>query len=163
MEVWKDIKGFEGFYQVSNLGNVKSLDRKSKNQYADYILKGKVLKAWKHHSGYMCVKLCDNYEKKTFLVHRLVALNFLDNEKEYVNHIDFDKTNNKLSNLEFCTPTENVIHYENSQKRYSKYLGVTYDKNRKKWLAKFKRNGRFIFLGRFDTEIEAYKSTLKYV
>lgn len=93
-EVWKDIKGCEGFYQVSNLGRIKN--------------KNKILKGWITKYGYKRVSL----KNKRYLVHRLVAEAFLDHPKNLtqVNHKDGNKLNNCVSNLEWCTPSENMQH-----------------------------------------------------
>lgn len=99
-EVWKDIEAYEGLYQISNLGRVKSL-------YTNTILKG-----CKDKKGYLKVILCKNSIKSTKKFHRLVAESFIPNpeNKPEVNHIDEDKTNNKVSNLEWMTTKENSNH-----------------------------------------------------
>lgn len=104
-EIWKDIKGYEGLYQVSNLGNVKSLNYNHKN-----IVKN--LKPTLYFKRYKAVSLFNNKKKKVFLVHRLVALTFIPNyeNKPFVNHIDGNKFNNKLENLEWVTNSENQKH-----------------------------------------------------
>lgn len=97
-EVWKDIEGYEGLYQVSNKGNVKSLNyNKTKKE--------KKLKPGIVGSGYLQVNLCKNKTIKHFLVHRLVANAFLPNPQNFpcVNHIDECKTNNVVTNIEWCT------------------------------------------------------------
>ena len=97
-EEWRDIKGYEGKYQVSSLGRVKSLgNNKSKKE--------KILKPGKNKLDYLYVILCKNGESKGFLVHRLVAEAFVNNPNEYkcVNHKDENKTNNCVDNLEWCT------------------------------------------------------------
>lgn len=101
MEIFKDIKGYEGYYQISNLGNVKSL-KYNKN----LILKKELSK------GYYRFNLCLNNKTKHFLAHRLVAINFIDNKLDLpcVNHIDGNKLNNNSSNLEWCSHSENEIH-----------------------------------------------------
>ena len=95
-EQWKPVEGFEGLYAVSNLGRVKSLGN-------DKSRKEKILKPHKVN-GYLRVTLCKDWKRKFFLVHRLVAEAFLPNPEglEQVNHIDENKTNNVVSNLEFC-------------------------------------------------------------
>ena len=101
-EVFKDIEGFEGKYQVSNKGNVKSLNylgtKRPKN-----------LKPTRHHLGYMIVKLGKN---NWSMVHTLVAKAFIPNieGKKYVNHIDGNKANNNVTNLEWVTSKENMNH-----------------------------------------------------
>lgn len=108
-EVWKDIKGYEGLYQISNLGNVKSLKRKSLNFKCE---KDKILINCKTSQGYEKVMLCKNKQVKNQMIHRLVAKAFIPNPNNLleINHIDGDKTNNKVSNLEWCTRSENIKH-----------------------------------------------------
>ena len=119
-EVWKDISGFEGYYQVSNKGRVRSLDRKvwSEKRGAFYSHKGKVLKLTESR-GYLHITLRKNYKPITMQVHRLVAEAFIPNPKnlEYINHKDENKNNNRLENLEWCTPKYNVYYGENSRIR----------------------------------------------
>lgn len=100
IEKWKDIKGYEGLYQVSNLGRVKSLR------------KGLILKQSHTSTGYMKVELYKNKKRKGFKVHRLVAFAFikLKEGKEIINHKDGNPLNNKSNNLEWCTQKENVQH-----------------------------------------------------
>lgn len=98
MEIYKEIEGYEGIYQVSNYGNVKSLGN-------DKTRKEKVLKPQKHNYGYLMVSLNKQGKHKLHFVHRLVAEAFIDNPNNYeeVNHKDEDKTNNSVINLEWCT------------------------------------------------------------
>lgn len=95
-----DIKGYEGLYQVSNLGEIYS------------ILKNKKLIGYVNNKGYRYVQLCKGNKRSGFSVHRLVAEAFIPNpeNKPQVNHIDEDKTNNMVSNLEWCTAKENINH-----------------------------------------------------
>lgn len=101
-EIWKDIDGFEGLYQVSNLGRVKSLGN-------DKSRREKILKLGNCH-GYLQVNLCKNGKRKKLCVHRLVAQTFLQNPQNLpeVNHKDEDKTNNSVENLEWVSSKENV-------------------------------------------------------
>ena len=111
-ELWKDIEEFEGYYEVSNMGNVRSKDRYFHNWRAKCKLKGKPKKAWNHSRGYLMVDLYkDNKSHKRF-VHRLVAIAFIPNPNGYpnVNHIDNNGKNNLVSNLEWCTQAMNVEH-----------------------------------------------------
>lgn len=106
MEIWKDVVGYEGLYQVSNLGRVCSLGSSTNHKPPC------IRKLRKDKGGYLIVQLHKNKEVKTLKVHRLVAFSFIPNEydKPHVNHIDGDKTNNVASNLEWCTHKENFKH-----------------------------------------------------
>lgn len=116
MEIWKDISEYEGLYQVSNLGRVRSLERIIVNKNGEYqrynemLLKFDVMLS--SNTKYHRVTLCKNHKTKRFFVHRLVALMFIPNpsSKEYVNHIDNDGINNSIFNLEWCTHSENMLH-----------------------------------------------------
>ena len=101
-EIWKDIPGYEGLYQISNKGKIKGLYRYNK------ILKTHCNK----HNGYVYALLCNNKKEKCYRVHRLVAQTFLENKenKPYVNHKDGNKQNNCVENLEWCTAKENTEH-----------------------------------------------------
>lgn len=112
-EVWKDIPNFEGLYQVSNLGRVRSLPKTVKtkgNGQATH--KAKILNICTSGNGYQYVGLSKNGHYYSRRVHRLVALAFIPNPDHFtqVNHLDGDKHNNRLSNLEWCTPLQNVRH-----------------------------------------------------
>ena len=117
MEIWKDIEGYEGYYQVSNMGSVQSLNRTCTNKNNKIMtFKGKILKPQNDRCGYLCVLLSLNGIKRNFKIHRLVAQAFIDNSnnKPCVNHKDGNKTNNMVYNLEWCTQQENIHHYYNS-------------------------------------------------
>ena len=105
-EIWKDIAGYENEYQVSNLGNVRSLDRRIKySNGRTRFYKGQLIKPLAAQNGYDVVTLMRKHKGKKCLVHRLVALAFLNNSNGYpeVNHLDENKHNNCVSNLEWCT------------------------------------------------------------
>ena len=107
MEIWKDIEGYEGFYQVSNYGRIKSLERKVFNGFGYRTIRERVLKTGISSHGYSIVNL--GY-KKSKTVHRLVAKHHLDNPKNYdvVCHKDNDPTNNNISNLYWGTQSMNM-------------------------------------------------------
>ena len=114
-EIWKWIDGYENMYQVSNLGRVRSVDRYVYCEVSPNKLQhiyGKVLKQGTNHKGYQIVYLSKDGKQKTITVHRLVALTFIENPLNLpqVNHIDGDKTNNNVSNLEWCDNSYNQIH-----------------------------------------------------
>ena len=112
VEFWRDVGGFEGIYQVSNLGRVRSLDRKVHT----YIKKGRILKSFDNGHHYQYLTLSDGTKKRKHYVHILVAKAFIENPNEYeqVNHKDFDKTNNRANNLEWVSREQNREHYRQS-------------------------------------------------
>lgn len=114
MEVWKDIKGYEGIYKVSNLGRVKSSDRMIHygvhgDPSAKCFRKGRILREG-IQSGYKAISLSKEGKVKRCLIHRLVAESFVPNPNNYpeVNHRDEDKLNNRADNLEWCTKSYNI-------------------------------------------------------
>lgn len=115
-EIWKDIDGFEGYYQVSNLGRVRSLDRVVKQFNGKGIAKkktkGRVLTTTKQTQGYSQIGLCKDGTQKSYRLNRLVANAFIPNpeNKPEVNHIDGNKDNNRVDNLEWATSAENKQH-----------------------------------------------------
>lgn len=122
-EVWKDIENYEGFYQVSNLGRVKSISRPMWNGRVWWQSPEKVLKErWGKSCDYATVSLRKDGKSKTQTIHRLVANAFIDNVecKSYVNHIDENKANNVASNLEWLTPRENLNHRDNQKRKGAK-------------------------------------------
>lgn len=111
-EVWVDIKGYEGRYQISNLGNVKRIEMIFLRHYNKYIKRGELLKLRTEKTGYVRVALGKNGKQKIYYVHRLVAEHFKEKKEVHtqVNHIDGDKENNHVGNVEWCTPSENTQH-----------------------------------------------------
>ena len=142
MEEWRDIKGYEGLYQVSNLGRVRS--------------KRKILKGTPDKDGYLRVALCKNGTRKYFGIHRLVAIAFIYNANNYpcVNHKDENKTNNRVKNLEWCTIAYNNC-YGNRLKRVSEankismkgkktHLGIKHTDETKNKIS-FKNKGKLAY------------------
>lgn len=134
-EVWKDVKGYEGLFQVSSEGRVKSCERE-----IPYLVKGKypskriisstILKTYKNNKGYVVVDLHNQGNRDKRTIHRLVAETFIDNPdgKPQVGHLDCDRTNNKLENLYWCTQSENNLNpiTHNKMKESAKKRDLTH-------------------------------------
>lgn len=123
MEIWKDINGYEGLYQVSNLGRVKSVERYIKHNIynTNKVIKERTLKPINNGTGYQMVNLSKNNQKQQQLIHRLVASAFIPNPNNLpqVNHINENKTDNRIENLEWCDAKYN-INYGTARKRMIK-------------------------------------------
>jgi hypothetical protein len=168
-EIFKDIPGYEGFYQVSNLGNVKSLAREilRKGKYP-FISKERILKH-SIRSGYYQVKLWKEGKTKAMTIHILVAMAFLGHIPDGTNRIVPDHknditTDNRLENLQLLTNRQNIEKYFLRKKTSSKYTGVCWFKKTNKWQAYIKIDGKTKHLGYFTDEYEAhlaYQKALK--
>lgn len=114
MEKWVDVKGYENLYQVSNYGRVRSLDKVvcGGRNGGERVIKGRMISPTDNGNGYKIVGLTNEGGRVNKYVHRLVAQHFLESVagKNFVNHIDYDKSNNLVTNLEWCTQGENVRH-----------------------------------------------------
>lgn len=161
-EVWKDVPDYEGYYQVSNKGRVKSLSR---TLSIGRFLKEKILKNGFDGRGYSKVILCKNTFIKTYKIHKLVAICFLNHKpnglKLVVNHKDFNRLNNQIDNLEIVTNRENTN--KKHLKSRSKHTGVTWREDRNKWHSQIYINGKQKHLGYFNNEIEAGKAYQEYL
>ena len=126
-EIWKYITGYEGLYKVSNLGRVKSLERKEKIKNGYRTIKEKILKPGKCSNGYFKVQLYNEGMKKYITIHRLVAQAFVQNNSLFyneINHKDEDKTNNNASNLEWCDAKYNCNFGTRNERMVKKQKGV---------------------------------------
>jgi len=111
MEIWKDIPGYEGLYQASDFGNIKSLSRKIKCKNGKLVLfHGKNITPYINNTGYYKVRLHKKNISKTDYVHRIIMKTFKENKNFHVNHMDNNPLNNNINNLEWCTQKENVNH-----------------------------------------------------
>lgn len=168
IEVWKDIQGYEGLYQVSNLGNVKSLSRLMISNTGRFTSRERFLKQCNDINGYLMVNLNKNNKHVTKKVHKLVAIEFLSHvpcgSKLVINHIDFNMKNNRVDNLEIVTTRENSNrkHIKSS----SQYTGVCFHKKANKWVSQIHINGKLKYLGIYKKEIDAsiaYEKALKLI
>lgn len=149
IEEWRDIPQFEG-YQASNLGRIRSKNLLTNNRWGSYIREGKILTEYLHKSGYICVSI--GY------VHRLVAYAFLNHTphgmKLVIDHKDNNPFNNRLDNLQLISNRENCSKDRNGGT--SKYVGVSWRKDTKKWTSRIIIDGFYKTLGSFETEYEAH-------
>ena len=159
IEIFKTIPNYES-YQVSNLGNVKSLSRIVKHYTgSDKVLKEKILKPGLDGTGYLTVLLTNNNGRTTFKVHQIIAMVFLNHIPDgthniVVDHINNIKTDNRLENLQLISHRKNN---SKDKKGTSKYTGVSWYKNYNKWKSTIYINDKVVHLGYFNTEEEAYE------
>lgn len=156
-EIFKNIPNYEGYYQVSNLGNVRTLNRYVKHwRGGKRLIKGKQCILTKQSKGYLVVDTCVLGIKKQQRVNQLVAMAFLNHipcgHKLIVDHIDNNKLNNNLENLQIITSRENS---SKDTKGKSIFIGVSWCKVMNKWRAQIYINGKVKYLGSFLNEIEA--------
>lgn len=135
-EIWKDVKGYEGLYQVSNFGRVRSLNYKHTKNVKELAYRI-------NHKGYIDVHLSKNGKSKHLVVHRLVAKTFIPNPNNLpqINHIDGNKQNNRIDNLEWCNNSENLKHAYKLNLRLKKQ-GVNHHNCKK--VNQYDLNGNFI-------------------
>ncbi len=157
-EIWRDVPNYEGVYQVSNLGNVKSLNynKTKKERLLKLTLCG----------GYLLSYFYSDGKVKKFRVHQLVAMAFLGHEpcghKVVVDHKNNNPFDNRLENLQLISHRENCS--KDKKNKTSKYKGVSWSKNRNKWVSSIRLNGGRLFLGYFKCETTAslvYQNKLK--
>ena len=157
-EEWKDVIGYEELYQVSNLGRVKSLDRVIKGKIKDYHYKSKILKPGTNNNGHLFVNLHRDNKPKTRTIHQLVAESFLNHTpcgyKLVIDHIDNDKNNNFLDNLQIVTQRLNAS--KDKKNKSSKYTGVIWHKFNQKWTASIRIGKSRKYLGYYKDEYDAH-------
>lgn len=159
-EFFKPIPEFETNYSITITGIVKTLERVVSNSHRTFIQKERILKQYKDKDGYAIVYFFINKKILIKKVHRLVMLAFVGESKLTVNHIDGDKSNNNLSNLEYATNQENVRH----QKRLLNPLkipGVNWHEKTGSWMARFTLNKKRTHIGMFETEQEAANAVIQ--
>lgn len=147
-EIWKDVKGYEGYYQISNLGNLKSVDREVQHSRGGTrILKGKTIRPGKTNWYYL-VCLQKHGKRKYTTIHRLIAIAFIPNpeNKPFINHINANGFDNRIENLEWCTQSENIKHaYKMGAPSPKPMLGRTgYDSSTGKEIIQMDMEGNII-------------------
>ena len=153
IECWRKLEDFDN-YSVSSFGRVRNDITK------------RILKPGINTNGYYIVNLCKNGKMRTVNVHRLVAIYFIPNpmNKKCVDHIDHNRKNNRINNLRFATYQENSRNSSIQKSNTSGYIGVSYNKKAKKYVAQYKLNGRVKHIGYYQTALEAstaYQAKIK--
>jgi len=163
-EIWKDITEYEGLYQVSNLGRVKSLERISVQNHK---LNERILKSGVSSNGYLTVALHKKKTRKTFMVHQLVSIAFLGHKRNgynvVVDHINNNPLDNSIENLQLTTARHNS---SKNRTGTSVYTGVSWHSRDNNWSSSIRINGKKIHLGSFNDELkahEAYQNKLKQI
>lgn len=143
--IWEDIPEYEGLYKINNRGDVINSNRNT--TVSPYI----------NHKGYLCIKLSKNNKRRTYGVHQLVAITFLNHKpcklKLVINHKNLNKLDNYVDNLEIISNRENKT--KSHLKSSSKYTGVYYNNINKSWIADISINGKSKYLGSFKNEEDA--------
>ncbi len=148
-EIWKSIDGYAN-YEVSSFGRVRNATT------------ARILKPTFRPDGYQRIPLCKHSKQTRFLVHRLVAAEFIENldpkNKQFVDHIDHDRSNNTIGNLRWVSRTENNQNCVKRKNATARYKGITWHKAANKWAAQIQINGKKTHLGCFDDEKDAARA-----
>jgi hypothetical protein len=157
-EEWRFVPGYEGLYMISNCGRVKSMNY-------NHTGKEKLMSITKDTRGYLQVGLSKDNKKKSFKVHILVWDAFGDSPRNgrilQVDHINNDKTDNRIENLQLLSSRENCSKRSLQKQKTSKYTGVSWDNSLNKWKAQITMNKKNKYIGIFTTEKEAAEAYLK--
>ena len=164
VEIWKDIPEYEGYYQASNLGRIRSLDRTvvfsdgRKRFYRGGVMDGSV------NRGYRQTTLSGDGIGRTLMFSQIIAMTFLGHDPNgltlVVDHINGDKSDNRVENLRIVSHRANTstCFRSNEDSLSSEYVGVSWDKSKSKWRTQIQHDGVSTFLGYYKTELEAFKA-----
>ncbi len=163
-EEWKSIINYEDLYQISNFGRIKSLSRIINCNGYNKTIPERILKETINRNGYIDISISKNGKKSILRPHRLVGIYFISNPNnlDMINHIDGNRSNNHINNLEWVNRRENSCHRFLDKQTSSNYRGVSYIEKDKKWRSYINVNNKQLYLGRFNTKEEAYHSRIKY-
>jgi hypothetical protein len=163
--IWKDVPGYEGNYIISNMGVIKSLRHRHGNRKTPRVVSQSLVGGGKRDQLYLGVNLYKESVLKRLLVHRVIALVFIPNPlgKPHVNHINLNRLDNSIANLEWVSHRENICHQRQAIIR--KPIGIWYSKNRpgKKWVSKVSVNNKTVTIGYFATMEDAAKAYTNFL
>lgn len=162
-EIWKDVVGYEGHYAISSIGRVKSLSRVKLTPNSFFISQEIILKYQINKGGYIKVILLKNAQPKTFLVHRLMGIAFLENSENLpeINHKNMVRSDNTIENLEWVSKRENKTHGFMDANTINNHVGVYYEKRYNKWVAVIWADGKAKYIKSFKDENDAHDAYLK--
>jgi hypothetical protein len=159
-EEWSDLPGYEGFYEVSTKGNIKSLERTCVSPKGIRKVPAVILRPRLKVSGYLSIGIQKEGVRKFYNVHQLVAMAFLghvpNGHKDVINHKNSVKDDNRLENIEIVDVRYNTVYSIDKSKTSSMYTGVTWSKRDSKWCSNISSLGKARWIGYFDDEYEAH-------
>lgn len=161
-EIWKDIKGYEGYYQVSDLGRVRSLDRVVPHNLGkkERHIKSRIITPWEIPQGYLCVSLSKDGSVLKERISKLVAAAFLKDyvPSVFVDHINENRKDNRLSNLRTCNNGENMRNRGPQKNNKSGFKGVYQDKKSGKWISKINFESKAYHCGLYKNKEDAARA-----
>lgn len=161
-EVWFDVKDYEGFYKVSSIGRVKSVERYVKHSKGGLqILRSRIMKTHKCKSGYVTVNLSKNGKNKTKTIHSILCESVLKRPiGAVIDHLDGDKSNNNIDNLRYCSQRENLNNLKSKSKTGHTGVFLNPKNYNKRFRSRIKVNGKMKDLGSYHTAKEAHQAYL---
>ena len=163
-EIWKPVKNYEGLYEVSNFGRIKSLKKTivNKSGRINRHTKEKIVRSY-NHDGYRRIRLTKSGKGNQVLVHRIVINSYYGHSDLLIDHINGIRHDNRIENLEYVTNSENTLRGYERNGKSSKFRGVSFSpRTKNKWAVSVSVNNKTIHIGRYETEIEAHREYLNY-